>query len=124
MSVAIVLFGVVWIAGVIAIEAFASRDRAAKHAALVKALNADLEAFQASLLTALKPHANALDVLAIRALDYARAQAGGDETRTLVIACDAAKLFDLGDDGQRDYTDAQIRVAVGAAMERAKRANQ
>lgn len=51
-------------------------------------------------------HAHGLELARI-----AIAHAQGDVAK----ACDAMRLFDLREDGKRDFTDAQIRVLVTAA---------
>lgn len=69
-------------------------------------------------LHAAKVKAGGPDVLtayAQKAVDYAE-QLGGTKRERLQHALGAARDFDAGDNGQRDWTDTQLRVAIEAAV--------
>lgn len=61
-----------------------------------------------------------LEVLVARAYDYAVSKAPQNDLALRRTMAAAVKLFDVGGDGRRDFTDAQVAVAVDAFVQRAK----
>lgn len=57
--------------------------------------------------------------LASMAVDYAE-QMGGDKSQKLAHAIGAAQRIDAADNGKRDYSDAELRIAVEAVLQRRK----
>jgi hypothetical protein len=57
--------------------------------------------------------------LASMAVDYAE-QMGGDKAQKLAHAIGAAQRIDAADNGKRDYSDAELRIAVEAVLQRRK----
>jgi hypothetical protein len=57
------------------------------------------------------------DELAAMAVDYAE-QMGGDKSQRLAHAIGAAQRIDAADNGKRDYSDAELRIAIEAALAR------
>ncbi len=58
-----------------------------------------------------------LSEIAIRAAAYAEQMGGGPHGK-LRQAIEAAQRLDAGDNGKRDFTDAQLRVAIEAEIHR------
>lgn len=87
----------------------------------VESLEAELVAVHAALREA-KVKADAPQVLAgiaDKAVAYAE-QMGGKSADKLAHALAAARRLDNDDNGVRDFTDAQLRIAIEAALQRMK----
>ena len=56
-----------------------------------------------------------LEEYALQAVAYAE-QVGGSGAEKLRHAIEAAQKLDAGDNGRRDWSDAQIRIAIEAAL--------
>lgn len=86
----------------------------------IEALNAKLsEALEAARLADRKAGADVLAAYADQAVAAAE-QFGGTGPEKLRKALDALRALDAGDNGRRDWTDAQHRIAIEAAIARAK----
>ena len=57
---------------------------------------------------------------AVRAVAYAEQMGGGPHGK-LRQAIEAAQRLDAGDNGKRDYSDAQLRIAVEAELNRSQK---
>lgn len=57
--------------------------------------------------------------IASMAVDYAE-QMGGDGRQKLTHALGAAQRIDAADNGRRDYSDAELRIAIEACLGRSK----
>ena len=55
--------------------------------------------------------------IAMMAVDYAE-QMGGDKAQKLAHALGAAQRIDAADNGKRDYSDAEFRIAIEVALAR------
>lgn len=62
-----------------------------------------------------KKKALTLTEVSLRGIAYAE-QVGGTSEEKLRHAIHAAQRLDAGDNGKRDYTDAQIRIAIEAEL--------
>jgi len=60
-----------------------------------------------------------LSEIAVRSVAYAE-QMGGGAYGKLRQAVEAGQRLDAGDNGRRDFTDAQLRVAIEAELARGK----
>ena len=85
-----------------------------------------LLALLASLLSAVslvvslrKKRSLTLTEVAVRAVAYGE-QMGKTPAEKLQHALGAAQRLDAGDNGKRDWTDAQLRIAIEAELQRAK----
>jgi len=73
----------------------------------------------AALVVALrKKRGLSLTEIAIRSIACAE-QLGGTSDEKFRKACHAAQRLDEGDNGKRDYSDAQLRIAIEAELARA-----
>lgn len=84
----------------------------------LRAVLGHLEASVATLLE--KASQPPLEVLVARAYDYAVSKAPPNDLALRRTMAAAVTLFDVGGDGKRDFTDAQVAVAVDAFVQRAK----
>jgi hypothetical protein len=74
----------------------------------------------ASIVVALlKRRSLSLTEVAVRAVGHG-AQMGGTNAEKLAHAIHAAQRLDAGDNGKRDFTDAQLRIAIEAEINRKK----
>lgn len=55
--------------------------------------------------------------IAMMAVDYAE-QMGGDKSQKLAHAIGAAQRIDSADNGKRDFSDAELRIAIEACLAR------
>ncbi len=62
-------------------------------------------------------HARRRDEIARMAVDYAE-QMGGDSKAKLAHALSAFQRIDAADNGRRDYSDAEARIAIEATLGR------
>lgn len=77
------------------------------------------EAVASSRLSDRKMGAEVLAAYADQAVASAK-QFGGSNDDKLKMALDALRVLDAGDNGQRDWSDAQHRIAIEAAIARSK----
>lgn len=78
-----------------------------------------LLSFVSLALSVLKKHSLTLAEVAVRAVAYGE-QMGKTPEEKLKHAIGAAQRLDAGDNGKRDWTDAQLRIAIEAELQRAK----
>lgn len=71
------------------------------------------------VVSLLKKRTLTLTEVALRSVAYAE-QMGGSPEEKLRHAVHAAQRLDAGDNGKRDWSDAQIRVAIEAEIARGK----
>jgi len=70
----------------------------------------------ASLIVSLrKKRGLSLTEIAVRAVAYAE-QLGGSAPEKLAHAIHAAQRLDAGDNGKRDFSDAQLRITIEAEL--------
>lgn len=78
----------------------------------------------AALVVALRKRRGlSLTEVALRGIAAAE-QLGASNDQKMRKACQVAIRLDEGDNGKRDWTDAQIRLAVEAELKKAKNAGQ
>lgn len=70
-------------------------------------------------VAALKKRGLSLTEVAVRAIGHAE-QMGGSNAEKLAHAIHAAQRLDAGDNGKRDFSDAQLRIAIEAELSRKK----
>ena len=74
----------------------------------------------AALVVALRKRRGlSLTEIALRSIAAAE-QFGGSNEEKLRKATQAARRLDEGDNGKRDFTDAQLRIAIEAELNRSK----
>jgi hypothetical protein len=73
----------------------------------------------AVILALLKKKGLSLTEVAVRAVAYGE-QMGETPEEKLRHAVGAAQRLDAGDNGKRDWTDAQLRIAIEAEIKRSK----
>lgn len=67
------------------------------------------------VVAALKKRGLSLTEVAVRAIGHAE-QMGGSNAEKLAHAIHAAQRLDAGDNGKRDFSDAQLRIAIEAEL--------
>lgn len=70
-------------------------------------------------MTYRKKRGLSLTEVGIRAVGHAE-QMGGTNPEKLAHAIHAAQRLDAGDNGKRDFTDAQLRIAIESEISRKK----
>jgi regulator of replication initiation timing len=81
-----------------------------------KRLQAEMQQTREALHVAtVKVTPEVLEEYALQAVAYAE-QVGGTNVEKLRHAIEAAQKLDAGDNGRRDWSDAQIRIAIEAAL--------
>lgn len=83
------------------------------------ALFASLLSAASLALSVLKKRGLTLAEVAVRAVAYGE-QMGKTPEEKLKHAIGAAQRLDAGDNGKRDWTDAQLRIAIEAEIQRSK----
>lgn len=73
----------------------------------------------AVILVLLKKRGLSLAEIAVRSVAYGE-QMGSTPAEKLRHAVGAAQRLDAGDNGKRDFTDAQLRIAIEAELNRGK----
>ena len=98
------------VAGVALVQALAAQRRVDVHKAHLAQYMNDVD----KRLTAPPPD---IEALCRRAVD-ATLERGTAEEDVRRVALEFARLADQADNGERDWTDAQLRVAIGAELQR------
>lgn len=75
----------------------------------------DLLSVVSLVVAALKKRGLSLTEVAVRAIGHAE-QMGGSNAEKLAHAIHAAQRLDAGDNGKRDFSDAQLRIAIEAEL--------
>lgn len=86
----------------------------------IMSIVSSLLAAAAVIISLRKKRGLTLTEIAVRAVAYGE-QMGKSPDEKLRHAIGAAQRLDAGDNGKRDWTDAQLRIAVEAELNRADR---
>lgn len=86
----------------------------------IMSIVSSLLAAAAVIISLRKKRGLTLTEIAVRAIAYGE-QMGKSPDEKLRHAIGAAQRLDAGDNGKRDWTDAQLRIAVEAELNRADR---
>lgn len=86
----------------------------------IMSIVSSLLAAAAVIISLRKKRGLSLTEVAVRAVAYAE-QMGKTPEEKLRHAIGAAQRLDAGDNGKRDWSDAQIRIAIEAELNRADR---
>lgn len=86
----------------------------------IMSIVSSLLAAAAVIISLRKKRGLSLTEVAVRAVAYAE-QMGGTNEEKLRHAIGAAQRLDAGDNGKRDWSDAQIRIAIEAELMRGRK---